>query len=95
MELRQTATFREWMRKLKDRKARVIILHRLVRLQADLIGDAHSVGDGVSELRIHFGAGYRIYYTIRGKVVVFLLCGGIKTSQREDIALAKKLAKEI
>lgn len=95
MFIRQTLIFHEWFRKLKDKQARTIIGQRLVRLQNGLLGDAHSVGDGVSELRIHYGPGYRVYFTIRGSDIIFLLCGGNKTSQQSDIAEAKKLSKEV
>lgn len=95
MLIRQTLVFHEWFRKLKDTQARTIIGQRLVRLRNGLLGDAHSVGDGVSELRIHYGPGYRVYFTIRGSDIIFLLCGGNKTSQQSDIAEAKNLAKEL
>jgi putative addiction module killer protein len=94
-EIQQTATFRKWLKKLKDKRSRTIIVQRLVRLQDGLFGDTKSVGDGVGELRFHLGPGYRIYYTIRGSVIILLLCGGDKSTQSEDIALAKRLAKEI
>ena len=58
-------------------------------------GDAHSVGDGISELRIHSGPGYRVYYTSKGKILVYVLCGGDKSSQKRDIAKAKVIAASI
>ena len=94
-EVKQTEIFRKWLRKLKDTRSRTIIVQRLVRLEDGLFGDSRSVGDGVGELRFHLGPGYRIYYTIRESVVILLLCGGDKSTQPEDIALAKRLAKEI
>jgi len=95
MEILQTSIFQEWLRKLRNRQARTIIVQRIVRLQDGLLGDAHSIGDGVSELRIHFGPGYRVYYTIRGSQLMLLLCGGNKSTQEADIEKAKKLAQEI
>lgn len=70
------------------------IAQRLVRVEAGLLGDAKSVGGGVSELRVHFGPGYRIYFTQRGATLIILLCGGDKGSQIRDIAKAKRLARE-
>ena len=94
-EIQQTATFRKWLKKLKDKRSRTIIVQRLVRLQDGLFGDTKSVGDGVGELRFHLGPGDRIHYAIRGSVIILLLCEGDKSTQPEDIGLAKRLAKEI
>lgn len=85
--------FRTWETKLKDRRARTIIATRLMRLAEGLVGDIASVGDGVQELRIHHGPGYRIYFQQRGNTIIVLLCGGDKGSQKRDILVAKKLAK--
>lgn len=93
-ELKQTSVFAKWESKLRDKRARTIIAARLMRLAAGLPGDVEAVGDGVSELRIHHGPGYRIYFQKRGSVLIVLLCGGDKGSQPRDIALAKTLAKE-
>lgn len=71
-----------------------MIAARLMRLAAGLPGDVEPVGEGVSELRIHYGPGYRVYFQQRGDVLIVLLCGGNKGSQSNDIAKAKKLAKE-
>jgi putative addiction module killer protein len=68
---------------------------RIVRLQAGLFGDAKAVGGGVSELRVDYGPGYRIYFTRRGKILVVLLCGGDKASQRRDIKAAIAMATEL
>ena len=92
--LQQTATFNKWFDGLRDSLAQKRILIRLGRLELGNFGDAKSVGDGVSELRIPYGPGYRLYYTLRGQELVLLLCGGDKRSQPRDIELAKKLAKE-
>jgi putative addiction module killer protein len=94
MELKQTDTFRKWERKLKDRKARALIAARLYRLASGLAGDVSPVGDGVSELRIHYGPGYRVYFRQQGETIVILLCGGDKDTQARDIATAKRLAEQ-
>ena len=93
-ELRQTGTFRRWWTKLRDQRARALIAARLDRLTYGLAGDVQPVGDGISELRIHYGPGYRVYYKQQGASMVILLCGGDKSSQAEDIKAAKRLAAE-
>ena len=90
----QTADFRDWLVGLRDRKARLRIDDRLKRLASGNAGDTKSVGDGVQELRLHFGPGYRVYYTWRDGVLIILLNGGDKSSQARDIAKAKQLAKD-
>jgi putative addiction module killer protein len=94
IEVRQTDEFREWLGNLRDERGAEQIAQRIVRLQSGLFGDAKSVGGGVSELRIKHGPGYRVYFTKRGKVLVILLCGGDKSTQRRDIERAKALASE-
>lgn len=94
IEIKQTETFRSWEARLRDRRARTLIAARVTRLAEGLPGDAAPVGEGVSELRIHHGPGYRIYFQKRGNVLVLLLCGGDKGTQARDIAIAKKLAQE-
>ena len=94
IELLQTETFRKWRTKLKDERARSLIALRLARLSYGHVGDAKPVGDGISELRIHYGPGYRIYIKWREDTVVILLCGGSKGSQTKDIESAKTLANE-
>lgn len=94
IEIKQTETFRSWEARLRDRRARTLIAARVMRLAEGLPGDVAAVGEGVSELRIHHGPGYRIYFQMRGNVLVVLLCGGDKASQARDIAMAKKLAQE-
>lgn len=91
---RQTETFRKWERRLKDDRARAAIASRLDRLGFGLPGDVAPVGNGISELRIHYGPGYRIYFSRRAGEVILLLCGGDKGSQERDIAAAKRLAAE-
>jgi putative addiction module killer protein len=80
--------------KLKDERARGVIFARLDRLAYGRHGDVEPVGDGVSELRIHYGPGYRVYFQRRGNLIIVLLCGGDKGSQNRDIRVAKRLAKE-
>jgi putative addiction module killer protein len=94
LDLRQTELFRKWRTKLKDERARSLIASRLDRLAFGHVGDAAPVGQGISELRIHYGPGYRIYFHQRGDTLVILLCGGDKGSQAADIRTAKRLAKE-
>lgn len=94
LELRQTETFRKWRTQLKDERARALIASRLDRLAYGHAGDTAPVGNGISELRIHFGPGYRIYFQRRGKAVIVLLCGGDKGSQARDIKAAQRLAAE-
>lgn len=84
--------FTQWLDGLTDEKTRGIIAARIKRLERGLMGDVESVGDGVSELRIHFGAGRRVYFTKRGERLIILLAGGSKRGQKDDIKRAKKLA---
>jgi putative addiction module killer protein len=85
-----SAPFTEWFDDMKDMKARASIRSRLDRLEVGSFGDAKTVGEGVSELRIDVGPGYRVYYGRHGKRIVILLCGGDKSSQAKDISKAKK-----
>ena len=93
-EVRQTSVFETWVDGLKDIRAIARIEVRLRRLSLGHLGDAKSLGDGVSEMRIDYGPGYRLYFTRRGDRIVILLCGGDKKRQSDDIARAKQLAKE-
>lgn len=92
----KTETFESWLDGLRDRRARARarIAQRLLRVEEGLLGDFRSLGDGVSELRIDYGPGYRLYFTIRGKVVIILLCGSNKRDQRAAIRAAKDMARE-
>lgn len=94
-EVRQTATFSDWLGGLRDKRAQAVIARRLARLAQGNFGDAKSVGGLVSELRVNFGPGYRAYYTRKGSEVIVLLCGGDKGSQAADIKRAQDLATEI
>ena len=91
----QTETFKDWLAKVRDRKAFIAIARRLDRAANGNLGDTKSVGDGVSEMRVDVGAGYRLYYTIRGNQIVFFLNGGNKSTQQSDIKTAKNKAKGI
>lgn len=94
IDLKQTETFRKWWTKLKDERARGMIAGRLDRLAYGLGGDVEPVGQGISELRIHYGPGYRVYFQQRGATIIVLLCGGDKSTQAKDIKAAKRLADE-
>lgn len=90
-----TPFFDAWLSRLKDRQARVRIQARIDRVEDGNFGDHKSVGGGVSELRIAYGPGYRLYYTVRGLEIVILLIGGDKSTQAADIAAARDLLKSI
>lgn len=94
VEVLQTENFSRWLRKLRDRHARARILVRIDRLALGNPGDTKSVGGGVSELKIDYGPGYRLYFAQRGQEIALLLCGGEKSTQSDDIALARRLAAE-
>lgn len=94
VELIRSATFDRWLTGLQDRRAVARIVARLDRLAGGNPGDVQPVGNGVSELRIHYGPGYRVYFLQRGPVMIVLLCGGDKSSQEKDIIQAKALAAE-
>jgi putative addiction module killer protein len=95
IEVRQTEVISKWLRKLRDLNAVARIQIRIRRLSLGNFGDVKPVGDGVSELRIDYGPGYRVYFAQIGSLLVLLLVGGDKTTQDADIAKAKKLAKEV
>ncbi|RRD55736.1 type II toxin-antitoxin system RelE/ParE family toxin [Comamonadaceae bacterium OH2545_COT-014] len=85
------APFAKWFAKLRDTRARSQIAKRLSYMQLGNFGDTSPVGEGVSELRVHVGAGYRVYYARHGNALVLLLCGGDKSSQARDIKMAQQL----
>jgi putative addiction module killer protein len=94
IEVRQTVAFADWVKTLKDRIAVKKIAQRIVRVQSGLMGDV-KLFDGIGELRIDFGPGYRVYFVSRGDALIILLCGGDKASQSGDIARAIDMAKEV
>ena len=89
----QTDIFDRWLSKLKDIRAKARIIKRIRSAERGNFGDCESVGAGVSEMRIHFGPGYRVYFVRVGELVYLLLCGGTKRGQKRDIAKAKNLAR--
>ena len=95
IEVRQTEVFSEWLRALRDRRAKRIIAARIERLAHGNPADVKPVGRSVSELRVSYGPGYRVYFVKRGEVLVLLFCGGDKSSQVGDIAKALAMAKEL
>lgn len=94
-EVRTTESFSEWLKKLKDKLVKLVISKRIVRIKNGNFGDSKSVGEGVFELRIDIGKGYRVYFTNKNNKIVFLLVGGDKSTQSEDIKKAKTMVKEI
>ncbi|MCZ4065482.1 type II toxin-antitoxin system RelE/ParE family toxin [Oxalobacter aliiformigenes] len=88
-------SFNDWLGSLRDIRAKVAIVRRIDRAGLGNFGDHKAVGEGVSEMRIDIGQGYRVYYTIRQQRIVFLLCGGNKVTQSDDIKRAIKLAREV
>ena len=95
IDLLKTETFDKWFKGLRDARAKVRIDARIERLANGNPGDARPVGNGVNELRIDYGPGYRGYFVQRGNVLIILLCGGDKASQRRDIAKAIGLAERL
>lgn len=92
MRIDSTETYTNWLDRLRDLRARARIQARVERLATGNPGDVKPVGESISELRIDYGPGYRVYYTQRGNVLIVLLCGGDKRTQAADIRTAKKLA---
>jgi len=95
IEVRKTEVFTKWFENLNDRRARARIQARIDRIEMGNFGDIAPVGEGVSELRIFYGPGYRVYFVQKKSVVVVLLSGGDKSSQQSDIARAKNIAKKL
>ncbi len=93
IEIRETREFSQWLSKLKDKTAKGRILARIQRLACGLAGDPKPVGQGVSEMRIHSGPGYRVYFCQRGQSLIVLLAGGDKSTQNRDIETAQRLAR--
>ena len=95
MEIRKTEVFANWFDSLRDRRAKARIQARIDRLALGHFGDVVPVGEGVSELRIFYGPGYRVYFVRRGSIVVILLSGGDKNTQDSDIVKAKEIVKQL
>ena len=95
LEIRKTESYAQWIDNLRDLQARARVQIRIERLVAGNPGDVRAVGEGVSELRIDYGPGYRVYFTKRGREVVILLAGGNKTTQSADIKIALRLARNL
>lgn len=95
MEIRATDTYARWFNRLRDREAKRIIDLRISRLETGNPGDVAPVGGGVSELRINYGPGYRVYYVRQGHQLIILLAGGDKDTQDRDIARARRIAREL
>jgi putative addiction module killer protein len=95
VELRQTPTFAKWLGGLRDRQARARIQIRMDRLALGLVGDVRPVGSGVSELRIDYGPGYRVYFKQQGRDIVVLLAGGDKRTQDRDIRRALSMTRDL
>lgn len=93
--IKQTDTFVKWLSGLRDTRAKARIVARLRMAASGNLGDVKSVGNGVSEMRVDVGPGYRLYYTRRGEIVIVLLVGGDKSSQARDIQRAQNLAQEV
>jgi putative addiction module killer protein len=94
-KIKETEVFKTWMRNLKDVKGRAVINARIRRLSFGNIGDTKPVGEGIFELRIGYGPGYRIYYIWAQQEIIVLLCGGDKSSQSKDIEAAKQIARNL
>jgi len=95
IEIRQSDEFTDWLMRLRDFQARAKIVTRILRLANGNAGDSRSVGDGIVELKISYGPGYRVYFISRGAVLIVLLCGGDKSTQAKDIRRAKELAAKL
>ena len=95
MEILKTEEFLAWASSLKDRRALAYVNARVLRLALGNVGDSKAVGGGVSEMRIHYGPGYRVYFMRHGNRLVVLLVGGTKKTQQGDILTAKRLAEQI
>ncbi|WP_180898519.1 type II toxin-antitoxin system RelE/ParE family toxin [Martelella soudanensis] len=92
-EVLQTGAFSAWLSDLRDREARARIIARIRRIEQGNLGDVKSLGNGLGEVRIHHGPGYRLYFCRRGEAIVILLCGGDKSAQERDIQRAREFLK--
>ncbi|KRR21180.1 addiction module antitoxin RelB [Bradyrhizobium lablabi] len=94
-EVLTTDEFDKWLSKLADERAKIKIVSRVARLRFGNAGDVKPVGEGVSEMRIHHGPGYRVYYKQTNKTIIVMLCGGDKSTQEKDVRRAKEMAAEL
>lgn len=92
IEIKRTQEVEKWLKSLKDRTAKAKILTRIERMEEGNFGDVEPIGNGLSELRIHQGKGYRLYFGNKNNEIILLLCGGDKSTQQDDIKKAKQLA---
>jgi putative addiction module killer protein len=95
LEVQKTEEFDEWLTRLADQTAKAKIASRIERLGLGNPGDVKPVGEGVSEMRVPYGPGYRVYFKKTGRTIVLLLCGGDKSTQQRDIRRAKEIAAEL
>lgn len=95
IEIRETDVYKKWFFSIKDRKTKSVIDVRIRRVSLGNFGDVEPVGKGVSELKIDYGAGFRIYFLNQGNIIVILLCGGDKSTQTKDIRKAHELAQSV
>ena len=93
--VRETENFRKWIKGLKDKIAQSLITARIRRISSGNFGDVKPVGGNISELRIDYGPGYRVYFAQRGREIIILLCGGVKTGQARNIETAKRIVKNL
>jgi len=94
-EIQQTEVFADWHRGMRDLRARIAIARRIERAAQGNLGDVRTLREGLSEMRVDVGAGYRLYFTVRGQTMVLLLCGGDKSSQDADIERGIRMLKEL
>ena len=94
IEVRQTIAFRDWLNALRDKRAIARVVTRIARIEAGLMGNVKYF-EGIGELRIDYGPGYRVYFAQKGSTIIILLCGGDKSSQKRDIKRAMEMAREI
>jgi putative addiction module killer protein len=93
--IRMMPEFSQWLQNMRDRRARQIVIGRIERAAFGNVGKFRDLGQGLAEMKIDYGPGYRLYFVRRADELIILLCGGDKSSQNRDITLARKLAKEI
>lgn len=94
-DIMTTEIFDDWFDSIRDDRAQTAIRRNIVKLSGGLFGNAKPIGDGLSEMKIDVGAGYRLYFVTRGQTIIVLLMGGIKSSQRRDVACAKSMAGDL